>query len=223
MIENLLIYIDIFSNLLPILFFITYWKTSSANIGIRIIILYNVLSFVINSIVTITSTTYTFLYESLTLSEFLLFAGFCYIQIKNKQVKFLILIAGILFTLFLFTYALLIHGVDRFDSVPIGVETIIILGFSFYFLYERMKETNTLFLYNKAPFWIILGIIIYLAGCFFIYIFGSYLTASQLEKYWSITNLFAFLRNLFFCIAIYIHAKPPKDSMPYDLGLGSLN
>jgi hypothetical protein len=114
--------------------------------------------------------------------------------------------------------------VKGIDSIPIGVETIIILIFSFYYLYERMNDTTTLFIYNTYQFWIVLAIVLYLAGSFFIYIFASYLRNNdEISKYWIITNIFSILKNIFFAIAVYINAKPSKDSIRYDLELRSLN
>jgi hypothetical protein len=86
-----------------------------------------------------------------------------------------------------------------------------------------MNDTFTLFIYTKPAFWVILGIVLYLAGSFFVYIFASYLTEDELAKYWVITNIFSILKNIFFCIAIYINAHPSKESLKYDLEISSLN
>jgi uncharacterized protein (DUF486 family) len=192
-------------------------------VGLRIIIIYALANFIINSIITITSTNNTFLYESFTLVEYILFIAFVYSQLENKTAKSLIVIISVAFTIFFLTYTLLAKAVRGIDSIPIGIEAIIILVFSFYYLYERMNDTTTLFIYNTHQFWIILGIVLYLAGSFFIYIFASHLRNYAIDKYWFITNIFSILKNIFFCIAIYLHAKPSKESVKYNLELSSLN
>jgi len=108
-------------------------------------------------------------------------------------------------------------------TIVIGVETILILIFAFYCLYEQTNDTSTLFIYTRSAFWIILGIVLYLAGSFFIYIFSSNLSEDERNKLWVITNGFSILKNIFFCIAIYINTKPPKESLRYDVEIRSLN
>ena len=67
---------------------------------------------------------------------------------------------------------------------------------------EQMNDTETLFIYSKFAFWIVLGMMIYLAGGFFIYIFTNQLNTNDIMKYWVFTNICGILRNVFFAIAI---------------------
>jgi hypothetical protein len=162
------------------------------------------------------------LYDSFTLIEFLFFGWFLHSQLKNNTSKKMVGLSCIVFTLFYIGFICYTKSAadtssiptDQvvMDSVPIGVETIIMLSFSFYFLYERTKDTTTLFIYNTYQFWIVLGIVLYLAGSFFIYIFSNYLSGAEVRKYWVITNIFSILRTLFFVIAIIYHSKPPKNN-----------
>jgi len=143
---------------------------------------------------------------------------------QNKKAKFLSIILALAFAIFFFIYSFLAKAALGFDSIPTGVESIIILSFCFYYLYERMNDTTTLFIYNTYQFWIILGIALYLAGSFFIYIFASYLRNDGfLDKYWFITNIFSIVKTIFFCISIFIHARPSKESLQYNLELSRLN
>jgi len=222
-IENLFSYTDIFSNFLPILLFLFFLGKVKDDVGLRIIIGYAVANFVINFIIAITSTKNTFLYEGFTLVEFVLFIFFIYSQLKNKTGRVAIVVSTIAFAVFFLMYTYFGKAVKGIDSIPIGVETIIILGFSFYYLYHRMNDTTTLFIYNTHQFWVILGIVLYLAGSFFIYIFASYLRNYNLEDYWFITNIFSILKNIFFSIAIFNQAKPSKESIKYNLELSRLN
>ena len=201
-----------------------FFKKVQHEIGFRVITAYAISSFVINYWITVTSTTNTALYEVFTLIEIFLFLAFIYTQVKSHKTKSLAIVVGILYTIFFLIYTLLLKAVRGIDSIPIGVETIIILGCSFYYLYERMNDTTTLFIYNTYQFWIILGIVLYLAGSFFIYVFASYLrNYDDIKQFWMITNVFSTIKNIFFCIAIYIHAKPSKESIRYNSELSRLN
>src|SRR5690606_14449172 len=100
-------------------------------------------------------------------------------------------------------------------------ETIIILTFSFYFLYERMNEPTTNLIYNDYRFWIVLGMIIYLAGSFFIYIFSDQVNRELFYKYLSLTYVFYAIKNILFTLGIWIYAqKEPEqtknnENIPY--------
>ncbi|MDQ3277122.1 MAG: hypothetical protein M3Q06_02275, partial [Bacteroidota bacterium] len=113
--------------------------------------------------------------------------------------------------------------VHLIDSIQIGVETIIILIFSYYYLYERMNDTTTLYVYSTFSFWIVIGMVLYLAGSFFIYIFADSLPKADVDKYWIVTNVLSILKNIFFAIAIIVNSKPQKKFPLSDLELSSLN
>lgn len=100
------------------------------------------------------------------------------------------------------------YGVDSFS---IGVETILILVFSFYFLYERINDPNTLFIYNDYRFWIVLAFMIYLSGSFFIYLFANQIPRKDLPQYWMFTDIFYTLKNILFSIGILVFAFQPKQ------------
>jgi hypothetical protein len=100
----------------------------------------------------------------------------------------------------------------KIDSLTIGIETIIILIFSAYFLYERMNDPSTIFIYNDYRFWIVLGFMIYLAGSFFIYLFADKIPHAQLQQYWLFTDIFSAIKNVLFSIGILMFAQQqPKN------------
>lgn len=159
-----------------------------------------------------------FLYSSYTFFEYSLFAACLYNVINNKRFRKFILITSLSFSTFLIIYNLTTKVVG-IDSVPIGIETILILIFSFYYFYEQMQDTTNLFIYTRFSFWIVLGMVLYLAGSFFIYIYSSQLSQQEIRKYWIFTNIFSILKNIFFAIAIIVNAKHAvqKPSKKYNL------
>lgn len=96
---------------------------------------------------------------------------------------------------------------SRIDSIPIGIESLIIISFSFYYLYEQMRNPTNLFIYNNYIFWILIGIVMYLAGSFFIYIYGEQLDTAEWRKYRYLTLVFYNLRGIFFAISILVFIK----------------
>lgn len=222
-IESFFNYLDFYSNFLPILFFLVYFKKSRGKRVLWFIVIYALYNYLtaLGTITFYSTTMQAFLYAYFTLLEYLLFTFVFYILINNKRFKKLIILLSICFIAFFIPYN--IFGTIRgIDSTPIGIETILILIFSFYYFYEQMQDIeNSIFIYNKYSFWLIIGMMLYLSGCFFIYIYTSYLPDDKtILKYWIFTNVFSMLKNIFFTIAIIIHAyqshkkQTLKNSMP---------
>jgi hypothetical protein len=224
--------LDIYLGLLPILFFLLYWKKTKTETGIWLIVTYTFIIFSINFLMLVWGKI-PILYDFFTLIEFLFFSAFLHSELQSNTAKKLLRLSCIVFTLFYVAFFIYTKSATEtssippnqvvMDSIPIGFETILMLAFSFYFLYERTKDTTTLFIYNTYQFWVILGIVLYLAGSFFIYIFTNYLSPEEVKKYWVITNCFSILKNVFFVIAIIHHFRPTKNRLLTDMEMPYLN
>lgn len=149
-------------------------------------------------------------YGITTLYEYSLFAFFILCNIVSKKFKRLILIGSILFISFLILYYTS-ASFKRLDSLPIGIESILILIYSSYFFYEQINNPNILFIYNDYKFWVVTGIMIYISGSFFIYIFANQIPEKELDLYWSFTYIFLGIMNILFSIGILILGLKPKQ------------
>lgn len=157
-----------------------------------------------------------------TLAEYTLLIWFIWLNIKNPTIKKLALFISVMFIIFIIIYSATVP-IKTIDNVPIGVETILILSFSFYFLYEKMNDPNIVLIYNDYRFWIVLGMIIYLAGSFFIYIFSDQLQRKDFEKYLMLPYVFYTMKNILFAVGIFLHARqipktnnsPLKKTVPF--------
>ena len=225
-IENLFSYLAISSAFLPILIFVFHWHKCSPSRQLWIIVLY---AFFVDFLLSYAvdffphKTVKITLYASYTFFEYIAFGYFLFLHIKNKKFKRTLLVVSGVFLFFLTIYDLTVKF-RRIDSIPIGIEAILLILFSCYYLYEELLDSTTLFIYLKPTFWIVFGIILYLAGNFFIYIYAESLSRVEGEKYWYITNIFSIIKNIFFCIAILLHTKPPRHTVNYsNFDLSSLN
>jgi hypothetical protein len=90
------------------------------------------------------------------------------------------------------------------DSVPIGIESILIIVYSFYFFFEQLKKTETL-IYENFFFWVSIGMILYLSGTFCIYLLSNTMSSKELHEYWFITYVFDIIKNTFFVISLLIY------------------
>lgn len=151
-----------------------------------------------------------FLINSFTFFEFFFLALFLWINLINKKAKNSLVILSSFFFLFLIYFYISSHF-SRIDSIPIGIESIIIISFSFYFFYEKIKNPSVSYIYSDYRFWILIGMITYLAGSFFIYIYGETLDAAAWRKFRILTVLFYIIRSVFFIIGIIVFIKTPKE------------
>jgi uncharacterized membrane protein YozB (DUF420 family) len=149
-------------------------------------------------------------YGLTTLYEYLLFTFFIGFNIFNKNFRKFILIASTLFISFLIIYYSSANF-KRLDSLPIGIESILILIFASYFFYEQISNPQILFIYNDYRFWIITGIMIYISGSFFIYIFANQIPNNELDLYWSFTYIFLGIMNILFSVGIIVLGLKPKQ------------
>lgn len=158
-----------------------------------------------------------------TVVESIAFISFLYLQIKNKRLKRALLTIGSIVVLFDVIFPFLQYEIKLIDSIQIGIETIVVLVFSFYYLYEKANDTTTLYIYSSYTFWIVIGMVIYLSGSFFIYLFADSLSMEEVSKYWFVTNILSILKNIFFTIGIVVNSKPLKKMPWSDLDFSSLN
>ena len=219
-IENLFVYLVFITDILVLLFFIINYSNCKKHKTIIAIVSYCTLDILVNLIAEFSSSNRLVYisYAFFTAYEYSVFAFILSINIKNKIFKKVITAVSFVFILFLFGYYSTSNP-RSIDSIPIGIETILIIMYSFYYLYEQMNNTNELFIYSKYQFWIIVGIMLYLAGSFFIYIFANQVDRVMLDNFWFLTMVFYVIKNIFFCIGIYnvINIKNKKNKIlkPY--------
>jgi hypothetical protein len=221
-IENLFVLLAIYSDLLPILLFVFFFRNIKSKRFIWIITAFTIFDFITNISLYhfIPPYYHNFIYPVFTIFESLFFSIFFYNIVSKSRTKRIILLISAIFLFSLIAYYyytyFIIKQFSVLDSIPIGIETILIFIFSFFYFYEQLNHTTNLFIYNEASFWGVLAILLYLAASFFIYIFANQISIQELNKYWIITNIGVILRNIFFTVAIYIQAnesikKPPKN------------
>ena len=142
---------------------------------------------------------------------FLEYAFFTYIfwyHLRTKSVKTLILILSVMFIVFQIAFVTSTTH-KRLDSVPIGIETILLFVYIFYFFYEFSRYIKDTFIYNHYTFWIAVGILIYLGGSFFFFILVNELDKKQRDDFGTLTYVAEIIKNLLFAFSIYMYKKVP--------------
>ena len=143
-----------------------------------------------------------------TFLEFAFFSFFLWSVIRNTLFRKAILIISILFIIFQIFYLTAVAP-NRLDSIPIGIETILLFIYIFYFFYEFSKNVRDIFIYNHYTFWIAVGIMIYLGGSFFFYILINHLEESELDKFGNMTYVAEIIKNLLFSFSLFMYKKFP--------------
>ena len=137
-----------------------------------------------------------------TIVEFSFFCLIIYQQLKAKKQKLITLLLY-----FVFLVLQVIHYFNfkrtRLDSIPIGIETILIFIFITFYVHEQLKDEKQFFSTTNYFFLIIIGLLIYLGGSFFIYLLANNLDYNELKTYWPITYIVELIKNILFSIAIY--------------------
>ena len=151
-----------------------------------------------------------------TFLEYSFFAFILWANIGSKVLRTFIVGISILFAAFqvIFFYS---GEMTKLDTVPIGIETILIFVFIFFFFYYHFTTSKSQFIYHNYCFWISLGLLVYLGGSFFFNLLANHIN----PKYWYITYITETIKNIFFFIALIIYSKSPrgnaldKKSLPY--------
>jgi len=86
------------------------------------------------------------------------------------------------------------------------------------FLFEQISKPETVFIYSSFKFWVIIGILVYLAATFFLHGFAASLPTETANKYWFINHYSNMLRNVLFAIAIIVSVKTPKKPHSMESG-----
>jgi hypothetical protein len=98
------------------------------------------------------------------------------------------------------------------DSIPIGVETILIYSFIIYCFYEQFKQTQSDFIYKDPFFWFAFGIMIYLGGSFFFYILADHINEDKLVEYSRLTYIADIVKNALFLYALILLSTKGRPS-----------
>lgn len=208
-----LLWIDYYFYLLPIAVFLFFLISKRKIVTpLWVILFYCLYSFANNSKIIYDSlngqNSHLFLYI-FTIVEYSLFATFIYLVLEKAVFKRALLFCSFLFTAFCL-FNIFFQPKYRFDSVPTAIESLILLVFCILFLFEQINKPEQVFIYSSYKFWIITGILVYLAATFFLYVFAASLPLEQLRQWWDINHFGNILKNIFFSIATIIHAKASK-------------
>ncbi len=207
---------SVYSALLPILAVLFLHKKVN-KWPIWVILIYSIYSFLNDlSILYLakTNTNIKILLYYYTLIEYLLFTILLLLIIRSKFFKKIFIFISISFACFC-VYWILIGNFTRFDSLQTSIECIIIIITCLFYLYEQLTKPQVEFIHSNYKFWIVISLLIYLAGVFFLFAYAADLPKKENEKYWPILHICNIIKNLLFAVAIYISSRPEDIEETY--------
>ena len=146
------------------------------------------------------------LFTIFTIVEYSFFCYFYYLILPTTRSRKFVSVVWSGFILFAFIDYFFLSESDSFDSVAIGIESIIILLLCIYYLYLQIKGSNNLKIYSTFNFWIIITFLIYFSGTFFLYIMTENMThnISFQIQYLVINSCFSILKNILLSVAMFM-------------------
>lgn len=188
--------------------FYLFFKRKSKNKALRVILFY-ICYCIINESVSfylqkIHSEYTILLFNLFTLIEYSFYCLFLIKVLHKKTNNTIILSFWVAFILFATIDFFVLSKTHEFDSFTSGIESIIIIFLSIFYLYTQLKGSTNMTIYSTFNFWIIITFLIYFCGTFFLYLFVETMKDSvTFQKQYLIINIsFNILKNVLLCVAM---------------------
>jgi hypothetical protein len=216
MFQTIVQYISYASDILPAFFCLPYIKRPMP-LWIRVLLIYVIYSFCNDTALLILDSSDNrlsvfYLLSLFTLLEYVAFALVLYLFIDNLVARRTILILSSAFLLFCNIHVFSI-SVYSFDSLPASIESILLVAFSIYVLYEQMNKPHIIFVYYEPTFWVTVAFILYFSGTLFLFILASNLSREERDQSWTINYCLNILKNILFILAFLFHYKWKRHDM----------
>ena len=156
--------------LLPLALFFSIKKKTNGLWLLAIYLFYSILTdLVLNKLSLKYFQSEIYSYRLFTIIEFFLLSIYLFKELISSNYRTFIKISSIIFSLFV-VFDLATGTLNEFDSIPTGVESILILSSSVLLLYERIIKNED---YNVSSIWISIGLVLFFSGTFFLFILSE--------------------------------------------------
>lgn len=137
-----------------------------------------------------------------TLLEFSFFSYIIWHSIQKKNLQKIVIYASTVFFCFHIIY-FFTSKPQKLDSIPIGIETIIIFFLAFLYFQQFFKFNLSNNIYEYPSFWLIVGVLIYLGSSLFFNMLVNHISQEQFDRYWHYTYVPEILKNILFGFVIW--------------------
>ena len=209
---QILLYTGILGPILPILFFLGF-KRKTKEEAVWVIFFYAVYCLInefMNYYLQVQGSMDTIkLFALFTVVEFSFISYFFFLVIKRRSVRNTIPIIWLSFLIFASIDYFYINRFNNFDSISVGIETILVIIFASYYLIAQIRKESNLLIYSTFNFWVSITILIYFCGTFFLNILtGNMKGDPEFQKLYFIINIsFNILKNILLSVAMCMNAN----------------
>ena len=214
---NYITYITLFSEVLPFIFFLFFFKRIKYEdrrgvFLFTLITAFLLLLLVIFRYIHPSRAIYFSIVRIHNVIEFSLI-GFIYSYfIKSKVVKKIIAVAIILFFI-LCLYDYISSKVPSLAFIPLLTESLFFILLNIYFFFEKIKQEANESLFNTFMFWFAVAFLINFSGNFLLFVYSetSKKDPDFNTNYTIIYSTVTILKNLLLCLAITMKEYPNKN------------
>lgn len=148
-----------------------------------------------------------------TIIEYILLSVYIYNLLRNKILKNVLLLLSVLFLVVAFGNLMYSYNLksSEIDSIPLAISSLILISGSIIYFFETIQNPEITFIYSKPSFWVIVGIMIYFSGTFFLFLQYENLSENDKENFWIINMICFILKNIFFSISFIL--KPENQQI----------
>lgn len=224
--------IVVFFHSLPLFFFALYSKQNKHPLPI-IIFSYCFYSLIVDlvrriehstSFISNTESVDFFLLSTYTIIEYILLLSYIYLTLRRILLKRLLLVLSIIFIIVAVSNIVQSYKVKSsdLDSIPIAVSSLILIIGSILYFFETIQKPEIGFIYSKPSFWVVVGIMIYFSGTFFLFLQYENLSTEEKDNFWIINIICFILKNIFFSISFILKPENQQISNVDDYYLNKL-
>lgn len=154
-----------------------------------------------------------YLLSTYTIIEYILLSTYLYILFRKKLLKRVLIIFSIFFLIISIGNLIFINHLapGEIDSIPLAVSSLILISGSIIYFFESIQNPDVTFIYSKPSFWVVVGIMIYFSGTFFLFLQYENLSEIDKENFWIINMICFILKNIFFSISFIL--KPENQQI----------
>jgi hypothetical protein len=195
-------------------------KKSLRDTGLWVIFIYLCYGVVTEAINTYYNLVYDdnpyFNFDLFSIVEYILLTIYIRRIVRNKTFKTIILVSLVLFVPYA-TYNLFGPYYKKFDSVSTSLESILLIIYAIFYLFEQITKPNHIFFYSIPEFWVIVTILLYFSGTFFLGLYASGLLDTDKDFHYGyqlIGASFDILKNLLLGVAMVVKGNIEDNNIP---------
>jgi hypothetical protein len=102
---------------------------------------------------------------------------------------------------------ILLDNIHTYGELYNGGATLLIIVFSLAYFYKQLNNPENLFVYSTPSFWIVVAVLLYKAGTFFLFLYTNSLSQNEKENFYLFNSVFYLFQNVLIAIAFMIPAK----------------